>query len=827
MRSFKPNKPFPTIPVAPTRQPIYASLPEPTQQTLGTPIGVGGLSVGDFAQFVDCYPQICAGAGSFKKCAPNLTASPDYSCIASKAIPLALAQIIPGLPSEEVKATLSDVPNDPEQLITDVNNFVTGLLSVISSGDVAGFFTLIDNSPPWIQKLATGLLSRFLLKPVGKLITPVLPGVSDDDLRKALVLVSSREEFEKLPAAIADALNSIQAAIANPDTDAGAASLKSYLSGTPGQMGLGALSDYPQGTQEVVKMLMKYGIAEVRKATITAVYNLLQSTKAPILKDIPRENLDSVLLQILSNPASVGGKFLDDVKKVIDRFKGVKGVADVFKLATDLKKELGPDSVVGQIVVAILDFLFTQAQKLKGAIPVLNQLSLPQIAEAVANNIGDIPEVITKLGSMDIRTLDALKKAASGVGVAGIGLGGLSAGAKTIVQGLVTQLESGGETVGQVLAALKKYKNGDLLTVKNISQGPLRNVKAATYSKLLTLLNTYSSADDLAKNIKEADFSPDPEDTTEYRQVKGFVTALQILGLFDRSALDAFAAKQKQLAEQQKKQAKALSGNAPAVVTFPCANAVGGRITSLEKTVFDAAKKSCDAGAGKEWFDGWLAWANQPQIKTLPANQRSASAYAQAILDGRATPPTGWVVAGGGGGGGQNVAPVDISKLDTTKQGNCGIDNSGLTTAEQLVWAFNNKTCAPGNEASQAWKAGYEAWKASKTQPQASMRIRARLSGSSGPLSEDAYAKEILSGKTAPPTGWQQPTQTFVQSSIQQSAPSAAPSSTSSTSSSGGSDNTPLIIGGLAVAGVLAYLAFGTSKTKSNPVRRSLHSYRF
>lgn len=80
--------------------------------------------------------------------------------------------------------------------------------------------------------------------------------------------------------------------------------------------------------------------------------------------------------------------------------------------------------------------------------------------------------------------------------------------------------------------------------------------------------------------------------------------------------------------------------------TFPCAGALGGRLSEAEKAVFDAAGKSCDAGAGKEWFAAWLAWAQKAKAAGAPASQFSASEYAKAVASGAAAPPAGWVLKG-------------------------------------------------------------------------------------------------------------------------------------------------------------------------------------
>jgi len=74
----------------------------------------------------------------------------------------------------------------------------------------------------------------------------------------------------------------------------------------------------------------------------------------------------------------------------------------------------------------------------------------------------------------------------------------------------------------------------------------------------------------------------------------------------------------------------------------PCAGALLGKISDAERAIFDAAGKSCDNGAGTEWFNAWRAWGATQKAAGKGAAESSPSAYARAIAAGSAAPPAGW-----------------------------------------------------------------------------------------------------------------------------------------------------------------------------------------
>lgn len=79
----------------------------------------------------------------------------------------------------------------------------------------------------------------------------------------------------------------------------------------------------------------------------------------------------------------------------------------------------------------------------------------------------------------------------------------------------------------------------------------------------------------------------------------------------------------------------------------PCAT-----LPAPAKQVWGRAGKGCDKVSALAWSKAWVAWVQA----TAPAGTKPGAAsytmtdYAQAILSGKAAPPSGWQLQGGGGG---------------------------------------------------------------------------------------------------------------------------------------------------------------------------------
>lgn len=164
----------------------------------------------------------------------------------------------------------------------------------------------------------------------------------------------------------------------------------------------------------------------------------------------------------------------------------------------------------------------------------------------------------------------------------------------------------------------------------------------------------------------------------------------------------------------------------------------------------------------------------------------------------------------------QQLVKTKTQTLSTAKSGSCGLDQKGITQAERLIWQASGKPCdtsAASKTASDQWIAAYNAWKAKKTAPatqNAKPAVAAfkafMVSGPTQDLSTDAFAKEILTGQTAPPSGWKVPSQDQI---LQ--APSAGTTSTSSGGGSGG-DSMPIVLLGLGAVAVLGYFLMQDKK---------------
>lgn len=164
----------------------------------------------------------------------------------------------------------------------------------------------------------------------------------------------------------------------------------------------------------------------------------------------------------------------------------------------------------------------------------------------------------------------------------------------------------------------------------------------------------------------------------------------------------------------------------------------------------------------------------------------------------------------------QQLVKAKTQTLSTAKSGSCGLDQKGITQAERLIWQASGKPCdtsAASKTASDQWIAAYTAWKAKKTAPatqNAKPAVAAfkafMVSGPTQDLSTDAFAKEILTGQTAPPSGWKVPSQDQI---LQ--APSAGTTSTSSGGGSGG-DSMPIVLLGLGAVAILGYFLMQDKK---------------
>lgn len=294
-----------------------------------------------------------------------------------------------------------------------------------------------------------------------------------------------------------------------------------------------------------------------------------------------------------------------------------------------------------------------------------------------------------------------------------------------------------------------------------------------------------------------------------------------VVGFLQGSAIKAEIVrkgkKQKEAIESAKKAISDMS-----VVRVGKCGINGRGLTEAERIVFDFNKKPCsldEAGrkASSEWskaFTNWLSikWPND-SWKSIPEKDRDSDAYAKAVITGQAPPPDGW----------QKPAPspveARVASLSTAKSGPCGFNQQGITQAERLIWQASGKPCdttAASKTATDQWIAAYNAWVAKKTGATTiTPGYFAKFIAVSGPaqdLSPDAFAKEILTGQTPPPTGWQAPSQDQI---LQ--APSATTTSTGgSTGGGSGSDNTPVILLGLGAVAVLGYfLMQGKSSNKA------------